>query len=194
MSNAGNPCAWRFFISAVWNHVGILFRFEATGWLRVCANISVCYVCPVFKPAQMQDSCAQTNWARTNAGLRRTNGHSAPDSVVSTHHYAPIVGRILQTWGMLRSNRSLCKIPFLPPISMSLDLKGHHPHVGGVSSGQMEGVSCITGWKLYALLTLIFECSLMRAELNLTNHMIVVQPMSCFQRAANSSSRSCSFW
>ncbi len=30
-----------FFICAVWNHVGMFFRFEATGWLRLCANISV---------------------------------------------------------------------------------------------------------------------------------------------------------
>ncbi len=30
-----------FSICAVQNHVGIFFRFEATGWLRLCANISV---------------------------------------------------------------------------------------------------------------------------------------------------------
>ncbi len=98
VSNAGNPCAWRFFICAVRNHVGIFFRFEANGWLRLCANISV-FVPGAYKPAQMQDPRAQTNLARTNAGLTRTNGHSAPDLAVSAHNYAPIVGRILQTQG-----------------------------------------------------------------------------------------------
>jgi hypothetical protein len=63
----------------------------------VCARTFL-YLCPVLKPAKMQDSRAQTNSVRTNAGLTRTNGHSAPDSAVSTHNYAPIiVGRILQT-------------------------------------------------------------------------------------------------
>jgi hypothetical protein len=71
--------------------------------LRPLAD-SVCpptfqYLCPVLKPAQTQDSRAQTNWARTNAGLTRTNGHSALDSAVPTHNYAPIVDRILQTQG-----------------------------------------------------------------------------------------------
>ncbi len=62
----------------------------------VCARTFL-YLCPVLKPAHMQDSRTQTNWDRTNAGLTCTNGHSAPDSAVSTHDYAPIVGRILQT-------------------------------------------------------------------------------------------------
>jgi hypothetical protein len=62
----------------------------------VCARTFLC-LCPVLKPAQMQDSRAQTNWARTNAGLTSTNGHSAPRSAVSTHNHAPIVGRMHQT-------------------------------------------------------------------------------------------------
>jgi hypothetical protein len=65
----------------------------------VCAQ-SFLYLCPVLKPAQMQNSRAQTNCALANAGLTRANGHSAPDSAVSTHNYAPIVGRILQTRGL----------------------------------------------------------------------------------------------
>jgi hypothetical protein len=98
-SNAGNPCSWRFFSFAQFGIMwGFFFRFEATGWLRLRAKISV--FVPVLKPAQMQDSRAQMNWARTNAGLTLTNGHSAPDSAVSTHNYAPIVGRILQTRGL----------------------------------------------------------------------------------------------
>ncbi len=81
---------------------GIMWGFFSG--LRPALTDSVCartflYLCPVLKPAQMQDSQAQTNWAHTNAGLTRTNGHSAPDSAVSTHNYALIVGRILQTLG-----------------------------------------------------------------------------------------------
>jgi hypothetical protein len=92
-----------FFICAVWIHVGI---FSGSRPLAdsVCAR-KFLYSCPVLKPAQMQDSVrAQTNWACTNAGLTRTNGHSAPNSAVSTHNYAPIVGRILQTRGWCESN------------------------------------------------------------------------------------------
>ncbi len=75
----------------------------------VCARTFL-YLCPVLKPSQMQDSRAQTNWARTNAGLTRTNGQSAPDSAVSTQNYAPdswphtpntgerILGRQIDTW------------------------------------------------------------------------------------------------
>ncbi len=65
----------------------------------VCAQTFL-YLCPVLKPVQMQDSSAQTNWASTNAGLTHTNGHSVPNLAMSTHNYAPMTGRILQTRGL----------------------------------------------------------------------------------------------
>ncbi len=100
VSKAGNPCRWLFFFSFA--RFGIMWGFFSC--LRPLAD-SVCaqtflYLCPVLKPAQIQDSRAQANWARTNAGLTGTNGHSAPNLAVSTHNYAPRVGRLLQTRGI----------------------------------------------------------------------------------------------
>jgi hypothetical protein len=114
VSNAGNPCAWSFFHLRGLESCGEFFYGLRPLADSVCAQTFL-YLSPLLKPAQMQDSRAQTNWARTNAGLTRTNGHSVPDSAVSTHNYAPIVGRILQTRGTTHCSWmtwTLCRLEY----------------------------------------------------------------------------------
>ncbi len=100
VSNAGNPCAWRFFICEVRNHVGIsgLRQLDDSVCVRfcICARCLNPHKCRIhahkrIEPAQMQGWRAQTTFCARFGGVNtQLCAYSWP--------HTPNIGRSNNRW------------------------------------------------------------------------------------------------